>query len=147
MSELSTKTVSANPAMIKRTWWLLDAKDQIVGRLSSRVAAVLRGKNKPYFTPHLDCGDYVIIINADKARFTGNKWTDKKYISHTGYPGGQRSINPKDLIKKHPGAVIEKAVKGMLPKNKIGSTMYRKLFVYAGEKHPHATQTPKPFKL
>ncbi len=146
MDTLSFKTKSATPEIIKRDWWVVDAEGQVVGRLASKVAGILRGKNKPYFTPNLDCGDNVIIINADKVKFTGNKVTDKVYLRHTGYPGGQRETTPKELLQKKPEMIMEKAVKNMLPKTKLGRAMYKKLFVYAGAEHPHSTQKPKTLK-
>ncbi len=146
MDILSFKTKSATPDTIKRNWWVVDAEGQVVGRLASKIASILRGKNKPYFTPHIDCGDYVVIINAEKVKFTGNKVNDKKYIRHTGYPGGQRETTVRQLLDKKPEMIMEKAVKNMLPKNKMGRAMYKKLFVYAGMEHPHTTQKPKPIK-
>jgi large subunit ribosomal protein L13 len=114
-----------------------------LGRLSSKIAFILRGKHKANFTPHVDCGDNVIVINADKVRFTGNKFSEKEYVSYTGYPGGQRFISPKELMAKHPTRVVEKAVRGMLPKNKLGNKIFKNLHVYAGGEHPHAAQNPK----
>ena len=118
-----------------------------MGRLSSQIAKVIRGKHKPTYTPHVDCGDNVIVINADKIKLTGNKLGEKQYVSYTGYPGGQRFISPKELLAKHPTRVIEKAVRGMLPKNRLGRALYRNLFVYAGPEHPHAAQNPKTVKF
>ncbi len=143
MNTLSYKTVSANKATVARKWILVDAKDQVLGRLSSRVAKILRGKHKPYFTPHVDCGDTVIVINADKVVLTGNKLADKKYIRHTGYPGGQRFTTAEQLLSKRPTAVVERSVKGMLPKNRLGRELFRNLHVYAGEAHPHEAQKPE----
>ena len=128
MDTLSYKTVSANPNMIEKKWVVVDATDQIVGRLASKVAIMLRGKNKVYYTPNMDCGDYVIIINAEKVRFTGKKLTDKVYVRHTGYPGGQRFAT--------------EAIRKMLPKTRLGAKMYRNLHVYAGPEHPHQAQSP-----
>lgn len=145
--EFMYKTKSATPAIVKRNWWIVDANAQVVGRLGTEVASILRGKKKPYFTPHFDCGDFVIVINAEKAVFSGNKLTDKKYIRHTGYPGGQRETTAQELFAKKPEAVIEKAVKGMLPKNKLGRAMFKKMFVYAGPDHPHTAQQPKELKI
>lgn len=147
MNTLSYKTVSANESTVDRKWWVVDATNMIVGRGSSRIASILRGKNKPYFTPHFDCGDYVIVINAEKVRLTGNKMLTKQYVRHSHYPGGQRSVSFKQVIEKHPHRVLEKAVKLMLPKNKLGDQMYRKLFVYAGSEHPHAAQNPETLKI
>ena len=132
---------------VERNWYVVDAEGETVGRLCSRIAHVLRGKHKACFTPHVDCGDYIIVLNAEKVRFTGKKMTDKQYLSFSGYPGGQKSITPKELMEKHPERIIEKAVKGMLPKNKLGRSMYRKLFVYTGSEHPHQAQQPEPFKF
>jgi large subunit ribosomal protein L13 len=141
---LSYKTVSANAASVKRKWYIVDAQGMVLGRLCSRIASVLRGKHKPDFTPHVDTGDYIIVLNADKVRLTGDKMNAKEYIRHTGYPGGQRIASPKVLLAKHPDAMIEIAVKGMLPKNKLGRQMIKKLFLYADDKHPHAAQKPEP---
>jgi large subunit ribosomal protein L13 len=139
---LSYKTVSANPNMIEKKWVVVDATDQIVGRLASKVAIMLRGKNKTYYTPNMDCGDYVIIINAEKVRFTGKKLTDKVYVRHTGYPGGQRFATPKELLARKPEAVVREAIRKMLPKTRLGAKMYRNLHVYAGPEHPHQAQSP-----
>jgi large subunit ribosomal protein L13 len=147
VNTLSYKTVSANSATVKKEWYVVDAQDQVLGRLASKVAKVLRGKNKPDFTPHVDCGDNVIIINADKVKLTGNKLTEKQYISHSGYPGGQKSITPAELFAKNPIKVVENAVKGMLPRNRLGSAIYRNLFVYASGEHPHEAQQPKELNL
>ena len=147
MNTLSYKTVSANKETVEKEWYIVDAKDVVLGRLSSVVAMVLRGKHKPSFTPHVDCGDNVIVINADKVKLTGSKMTDKQYVRHSGYPGGQRFQNPEDLLSKKPEAVVEKAVKGMLPKSRLGSEMFRNLFVYAADNHPHEAQQPKELDL
>ena len=147
MDTLSYKTVSANNATVTKDWLVVDAKDEILGRLASKVAFLLRGKHKTNFTPHVDCGDNVIIINAEKIRMTGKKLTDKKYVSHSGYPGGQTTRNPKDLLEKKPTAVVERAVKGMLPGNRLGAELFRNLFVYAGEEHKHEAQQPKKINL
>ncbi len=148
MNTLSYKTVSAKEEDVQKEWYVVDATDQVLGRLASRVAMILRGKNKASFTPHVNTGDHVIIINADKVRLTGNKMQDKKYIRHTGYPGGQREINPADLMKKNPIAVVEKAVKGMLPRTRLGRVIYSKnLHVYAGTEHPHEAQKPKTLDI
>ena len=147
MESLSYKTISANAATVTKEWVLIDATDAVVGRLASQVAKILRGKNKPSFTPHVDCGDNVIIINADKVKFTGKKMTDKVYVRHTGYPGGQRYATPADYLRKKPEFVLEKAVKGMLPRTRLGSALLRNLKVYAGSEHPHAAQAPKTIKL
>lgn len=142
MDTLSYKTVSATPNTIDKKWVVVDANDQIVGRLASKVAMMLRGKHKVNFTPNLDCGDNVIIINAEKVRFTGKKLTDKVYVRHTGYPGSQRFATPKDLLARKPEAVIREAVRRMLPKNRLGNKLYSNLYVYAGPEHPHQAQSP-----
>lgn len=147
MNTLSYKTVSANKETVEKEWYIIDAKDVVLGRLASVVAMVLRGKHKPSFTPHVDCGDNVIVINADKVKLTGKKMTDKQYVRHSGYPGGQRTQTPEDLLSKKPEAVVEKAVKGMLPKSRLGSEMFRNLFVYAADTHPHEAQQPKELDL
>ena len=147
MNTLSYKTKSANDATVERRWLVIDAEGEVVGRLASQIAHLLRGKHKPNFTPHVDCGDHIIVINADKVRFTGQKMTNKTYLRHTGYPGGQRSTTPADLLARKPFAVIETAVKGMLPKNRLGRAMFRKLHVYAGPEHPHAAQKPEEYQL
>ena len=142
MNTLSYRTASANKATVDPQWILVDADGQTVGRLASRVAAVLRGKHKPSYTPHVDCGDHVIIVNAEKVVFGGNKEQDKEYLRYTGYPGGQRMTTPARLRAKTPERILEHAIKGMLPHTKLGSAMYRKLHVYAGPEHPHAAQKP-----
>ena len=142
MDTLSYKTVSATPNTIDKKWVVVDANDQIVGRLASKVAMMLRGKHKVNFTPNLDCGDNVIIINAEKVRFTGKKLTDKVYVHHSGYPGGQRFATPKDLLARKPEAVIREAVRRMLPKTRLGNKLYSNLYVYAGPEHPHQAQSP-----
>ena len=147
MNTLSYKTISANKETVQKEWFVVDAQDEILGRLASKVAIVLRGKHKPSFTPHVDCGDNVIVINAEKVKLTGNKMTEKQYVRHTGYPGGQRTQTPEDLLAKKPEAVVEKAVKGMLPKNRLGSEIFRNLYVYVGENHPHEAQQPKKLDL
>ena len=147
MDTLSYKTVSANKATVEKEWVVIDATDQVLGRLASRVAIILRGKHKPSYTPHVDCGDNVIIINAEKIRLTGKKLTDKLYVRHTGYPGGQRFATPKELLNRKPFAVVEHAVKGMLPKNRLGAQLYRNLHVFVGPEHTHQAQQPKEIKL
>ncbi|MDT8308310.1 MAG: 50S ribosomal protein L13 [Bacteroidales bacterium] len=147
MDTLSYKTKSANKATVNKAWYVVDATDEVVGRLASRVAIVLRGKHKPDFTPHVDCGDNVIIINAEKVKFSGKKLSDKTYIRHTGYPGGQRERTPEELFKKFPERVLENAIRGMLPKSRLGRELFRNLFVYAGEKHPHEAQKPGKINL
>jgi len=143
MNTLSYKTVSANETTVNKEWLLIDAEGEILGRLASTAAKILRGKHKTNYTPHVDCGDNIVIINADKVRLTGNKLTDKVYVRHTGYPGGQRFATPRELLRRKPISVIEHAVKGMLPKNKLGSALYRNLYVYAGAEHKQVAQTPR----
>jgi large subunit ribosomal protein L13 len=135
VNTLSYKTVSANAATVDKNWVVVDAEGQTLGRLASKVALLLRGKRKPNYTPHVDCGDNVIILNAEKVVLTGNKMTDKTYVWHTGYPGGQRTTNPEQMMAKFPERVVEKAVKGMLPKNRLGAELFRNLHVYAGAEH------------
>lgn len=147
MNTLSFKTQSANRATVTKKWVVIDANEAILGRLATGAAFLLRGKHKTDFTPHVDCGDNVIVINAEKVQLTGNKWSDKEYISHTGYPGGQRTITAEKLMEKKPIAMVEKAVKGMLPKNRLGRQLYRNLFVYAGVEHPHEAQQPETISL
>lgn len=147
MDTLSYKTVSANKATVQKEWILVDAKDEVLGRLASKVAKILRGKNKASFTPHVDCGDNVIVINASQIKLTGNKMTEKQYVSHSGYPGGQKFITPEALLAKKPIAVIEKAVKGMLPKNRLGGDLFRNLYVYEGSEHAQEAQKPKKVDL
>jgi large subunit ribosomal protein L13 len=147
VNTLSYKTVSANNKTVDKQWIVVDAEGEILGRLSSKIAMVIRGKNKASYTPHVDCGDNVIVINADKVKLTGNKMGDKTYVRYTGYPGGQRFISPKELLAKHPERIVEKAVRGMLPKNRLGRALYKNLHVYAGGEHPHAAQSPKAIKL
>ena len=147
MDTLSYKTKSANKATVQKDWYVVDATNEVLGRLSSRVAKILRGKNKPDFTPHVDCGDNIIIINAEKVRLTGNKLTDKQYVRHTGYPGGQRIETAERLLAKKPERIVEKAVKGMLPKNRLGNAIGKNLFVYVGSEHPHEAQQPKELIL
>lgn len=147
MDTLSYKTVSANKATVSKEWVLVDAAGQSLGRLSSKVAKLLRGKHKPNFTPHVDCGDNVIVINAAEINLTGKKWDSKEYIRHTGYPGGQRSLTATELFDKAPERLVEKSVKGMLPKNKLGADLFRNLKVYAGSEHDHGAQKPKTINL
>ncbi|SDR73003.1 LSU ribosomal protein L13P [Gillisia sp. Hel1_33_143] len=147
MDTLSYKTVSANKATVTKDWVHVDADGQTLGRLSSIVAKLLRGKYKPNFTPHVDCGDNVIITNAEKINLTGKKWDSKEYIRHTGYPGGQRSLTATELFNKAPERLIENAVKGMLPKNKLGAAIFRNLKVYVGSEHDQSAQKPKTINL
>ncbi|HPW78276.1 MAG: 50S ribosomal protein L13 [Bacteroidetes bacterium ADurb.Bin037] len=147
MNTLSYKTVSANKATVTKEWVVIDATDQVLGRLAVKAATLLRGKHKPNFTPHVDCGDNVIIINAEKVHLTGNKLNDKMYIRYSGYPSGQRSESAKELLKRKPLALVEHAIKGMLPKNRLGSELFRNLYVYEGPEHPHQAQKPKQINL
>lgn len=147
MNTLSYKTKSANEASVVRKWHVIDADGEVVGRLASRIATVLRGKHKPDFTPHFDNGDNVIVVNVDKVRFTGLKMAKKVYLRHTGYPGGQRSATPRDLLERKPELVLQNAVKGMLPKTRLGRAQIKKLHMYAGPEHPHGAQQPEEFKL
>ncbi|MDA0713622.1 MAG: 50S ribosomal protein L13 [Bacteroidetes bacterium] len=145
MDTLSYKTVSANKATVSKEWLLVDAEGKHLGRLASEVAKLLRGKHKVDFTPHVDCGDNVVVINASKVVLTGKKWDDKKYIRHTGYPGGQKELTSAQLHDRKPFALVEKSVRGMLPKNKLGSQLFRNLYVYEGAEHQQEAQQPKPF--
>lgn len=147
MNTLSYKTVSANAATVEKNWVVVDAEGQTLGRLASKVALLLRGKRKPNYTPHVDCGDNVIILNADKVVLSGNKMTEKTYVWHTGYPGGQRTTNPENMMAKFPERVVEKAVKGMLPKNRLGAQLFRNLHVYAGAEHSHEAQKPTAINI
>ena len=147
MSKLHFTTKHANEATVQRNWYVVDGTNQTVGRMCAKIASVLRGKNKAYFTPHVDCGDYVIVTNCDKIRFTGKKLEEKVYINYSGYPGGKKEEAAGDLLKRRPDVIIERAVKGMLPKNKLGRKMYKKLFVYAGPEHPHTAQNPQTLKF
>jgi len=147
MNTNSFKTYSAKAGEVEKEWFVVDAENQVVGRLASQVAAVLRGKHKPTYTPHIDTGDFVIVVNAEKARFTGKKETDKQYFSHTGYPGGGKMRSPKEMRERKPTFIVEKAVKGMLPKGPLGRKMLSKMKVYAGPDHPHAAQKPKELTL
>jgi large subunit ribosomal protein L13 len=143
----SYKTISVKKENVNKEWVLVDAKNEVLGRLASQVAKMIRGKHKPSYTPHIDCGDNVIVINADQIRLTGKKWSDKEYVHYTGYPGGKRTRTPKDLMEKDPTKIVEKAVHGMLPKNRLGNKLQKNLFVYAGEEHPHEAQKPKTVNL
>ncbi|HHH52308.1 MAG TPA: 50S ribosomal protein L13 [Bacteroidetes bacterium] len=147
MNTLSYKTKSQRKEDVKRNWYIVDAEGEVVGRLASKIAHVLRGKHKPDYTPHVDTGDYVIVINAEKIRFTGNKLRKKEYVSYTGYPGGKRVKTPREILDKKPIFIIENAIKGMLPKNKLGRQMFNKLFVYEGSEHKHQAQKPQEFKF
>lgn len=147
MDTLSYKTVSANSATVNKEWVVIDAEGQALGRLSSEVAKLLRGKHKANFTPHVDCGDNVIVINAEKINLSGKKWDAKEYIRHTGYPGGQRSLTASELLKKAPERIVEKAVKGMLPKNRLGAKLFGNLRVFVGAEHDLQAQKPRTINL
>jgi len=147
MNTLSYKTVSANKNTVDKQWLVVDADGQTLGRLASKVAKLLRGKYKPNFTPHVDCGDNVIVINAEKINLSGKKWTDKTYIRHTGYPGGQRSLTATEVFEKDPTRLVTKSVKGMLPKNKLGAAILRNLYVYEGAEHQQEAQKPNAINL
>lgn len=147
MDTLSYKTISANRATVDKQWLLVDAEGQTLGRLASKVAKLLRGKHKPNYTPHVDCGDNIVIINAEKITLSGNKWDEKTYSRYTGYPGGQRYTTAKELLEKNPGRIVEKAVKGMLPKNRLGAELFRNLKVYVGTKHDQEAQKPTVINL
>jgi large subunit ribosomal protein L13 len=136
-------TISAKEQEVQKDWYVVDAQGQTLGRIATRVATILRGKHKALFTPHIDCGDYVVVVNAEKIHVTGQKMTQKKYYRHSGYPGGLRETSLRDQLQKFPGRVIESAVRGMLPKNRLGRRMFKKLKVYAGPDHPHTAQQPK----
>ncbi len=144
---LSYKTVSANKATVDKNWVVVDADGQVLGRLASKVASLIRGKHKPNFTPHVDCGDSVVVLNSDKIKLTGKKMTDKVYVRHTGYPGGQRFATPREIMQKSSTILIEKAVRGMLPKNRLGRAIFKNLYIYEGAEHPHDAQQPKEIKL
>ena len=144
---ISYKTRFLKSNEVEKKWYIIDAENQIVGRVASKIAKILKGKHKPTFTPNVDCGDNVIVINAEKVRFTGKKMTDKEYIRHTGFPGGQRLSTPKDVLKKHPTRILEHAIKHMLPKNRLGRKLFNNLYVYAGNQHPHEAQKPVELKL
>ena len=143
----SFKTKALRKEDVKREWVVIDADSMIVGRLATEIARILRGKHKTNYTPHVDCGDNVIVINAEKVKFSGSKMENKTYLSHTGYPGGQRKTTPAELLQKAPERIVEKAVRGMLPKNRLGSRLFTHLHVYTGSEHPHAGQNPKEFKI
>jgi len=146
MSKLHFTTKHANAATVQRNWYVVDGTNQTVGRMCARIAAVLRGKNKASYTPHVDTADFIIVINAEKVVFTGNKADDKMYQNFSGYPGGLKEEEAKDLLKRRPEQIVERAVKGMLPKNRLGRKMFKKLFVYVGSNHPHTAQKPAELK-
>ena len=147
MDTLSYKTVSANDATVDKKWFVVDAEGQTLGRLASKVAKIIRGKHKPNFTPHVDCGDNVVVINAEKIAFSGTKLVDKEYVRYTGYPGGQRFTSAEEILKKYPERLIEKAIKGMLPKNRLGRKLFTNLKVYKGAEHNQAAQKPEVLNL
>lgn len=147
MNTLSYRTEFANKDTVEQKWYVIDADGEVVGRLCSQIAHVLRGKHKPSYTPHVDCGDYVIVINAEKVRFTGQKMSQKEYITFSGYPGGQKIQTAKELMEKKPTAIIENAVRGMLPKTKLGRQLIKKLYLYEGGEHPHQAQQPETLKF
>jgi len=147
VNTLSYKTVSANKATVNKEWLVVDAEGEVLGRLASKVAKLIRGKHKPNFTPHVDCGDNVVVINAEKIQLTGKKWTDKTYVRHTGYPGGQRTLSATEVFQKDPIRLVENAVKGMLPKNKLGRAIYKNLHVFTGAEHNKEAQKPKAINL
>jgi len=147
VNTLSYKTQSAKKEEVKRDWYIIDAEGMILGRMCTQIAILLRGKHKASYTPHVDTGDNIIVINAEKIKLTGKKMTDKQYVRYSGYPGGQRFETPMSLLAKKPERIVEKAVKGMLPKNRLGRAMFKKLFVYVGGEHPHKAQKPQEFKI
>ncbi|UXP32574.1 50S ribosomal protein L13 [Reichenbachiella agarivorans] len=147
MDSISYKTAITNKATADKQWVVVDADGKVLGRLASEIAKMIRGKHKPGYTPNVDCGDNVIVVNSDKVKLTGKKWTDKQYISHTGFPGGQRSQTPNEVKAKSSTILVERAVRGMLPKNSLGRSLFNNLYVYEGAEHKHAAQTPKEIKL
>lgn len=147
MDTLSYKTIATNKATANKQWVVVDASEKVLGRVASEVAKMIRGKHKTSFSPHVDCGDNVIVLNADKVRLTGKKWTDKEYVRHTGYPGGQRTQTPLEVKEKSSTILVERAVRGMLPKNRIGRSIFKNLYVYEGTEHPHEAQKPKEVKI
>lgn len=147
MDTLSYKTVSANKQTVTKEWVLVDAEGETLGRMASKIAMIIRGKNKPSYTPHVDCGDNVVVINAGKVSLSGDKWDGKKYFRHTGYPGGQRVATAREIMEKDPTALVSKAVKGMLPKNKLGRALHKNLYVFAGAEHNKDAQQPKAINL
>jgi len=147
VNTLSYSTVSANRATVNKEWVIVDAEGATLGRLATVIASMLRGKNKTNFTPHVDCGDNVVVVNAEKVSLSGTKWSDKEYVRHTGYPGGQRFTTAEQMLKKNPIALVEHAVRGMLPKNRLGRAIFKNMHVYAGTSHPHEAQKPKKIEL
>jgi large subunit ribosomal protein L13 len=147
VDSISFKTSNLNKATAEKNWVLVDAEGQVLGRVASQIAKVIRGKHKPGYTPHVDCGDHVVVINAEKVKMTGKKWTDRVIFTHSGYNGGQKETTPTMILNKFPERLIEHAVRGMLPKNRIGAELFRSLHVYTGTTHPHEAQQPKPLKF
>lgn len=147
MNKLSYKSISAKEQDIQHDWYVADAENQVLGRFSSNIARIIRGKHKAYYTPHIDCGDNVVVINADKIRLTGKKWTDKEYNTYSGYPGGQKITTPAKLFEKDPVKILDRAIKGMLPKNRLGRKLKSHLFIYVGKEHQHEAQQPKEIKF
>jgi large subunit ribosomal protein L13 len=147
VDSLSYKTISTPKEAIEKSWFIIDANEAILGRLSSKIASIAKGKHKPSYTPNVDCGDKIIVVNAEKIAMTGKKWDFKEYVSHSGYPGGQKRVTPREQLEKDPTKIIERAVKGMLPKNKIGSQLIKNVHVYVGTEHPHEAQKPKVIAL
>ncbi len=147
MDSLSYKTISTPKEAVEKDWFIIDANEAILGRLSSKIASIAKGKHKPSFTPNVDCGDKVVVINAEKVALTGKKWDFKEYVSHSGYPGGQKRVTPREQLEKDPTRIIERAVKGMLPKNKLGSQLIKNVHIYVGTEHPHEAQKPKQIAL
>ncbi|OFY41632.1 MAG: 50S ribosomal protein L13 [Bacteroidetes bacterium RBG_13_44_24] len=147
MDTLSYKTVSANKTTVNKEWVIIDAEGAVLGRLATKIASMLRGKHKTDFTPHVDCGDNVIVLNAEKVVLTGEKWSDKQYVRYTGYPGGQRFTSAEEMLKKNPIGLVENAVRGMLPKNRLGRALFKNMHVYVGTTHPHEAQKPKIIEL
>ena len=147
MNTLSYKTVSANKTTVNKEWVIIDAEGAVLGRLATKVASMLRGKHKTGFTPHVDCGDNVIVINAEKVVLTGEKWSDKQYVRYTGYPGGQKFTTASEMLKKKPISLVEEAVRGMLPKSRLGKAIFKNMHVYTGSSHPHEAQKPKKIEL
>jgi len=147
VNTLSYKTVSANKTTVNKEWVIIDAEGAVLGRLATKVAGMLRGKHKTGYTPHVDCGDNVIVINAEKVVLTGEKWSDKQYVRYTGYPGGQRFTTASEMLKKKPLSLVEEAVRGMLPKTRLGKALFKNMHVYTGSAHPHEAQKPKKIEL
>jgi large subunit ribosomal protein L13 len=147
VNTLSYKTVSANKATVNKEWVIIDAEGAVLGRLATLVASTLRGKHKTNYTPHVDCGDNVVVINAEKVVLTGEKWSKKEYVRYTGYPGGQKFTTAQEMLKKNPIRLVENAVKGMLPKNRLGDALYRNMHVYVGTSHPHEAQKPRKIEI